>query len=87
MRRSLAFSIAIVLSCLGAATGAFFAGRAGGPNLVMAARAGSLAGSHSGAQAGSVAGQRAGYRVGYHAGYRYGYPAAYRQAFQRMLGR
>jgi hypothetical protein len=87
MRRSLALSIAIVLSCLAAATGAFFAGRAGGPNLVIAARAGSLAGSRSGAQAGSVAGQRAGYRIGYSAGYRRGYSAAYRLAFQRALGR
>jgi hypothetical protein len=87
MRGSLLVSLAMALVCLGAAAGAFLAGRSGGPDLAIAARAGSLAGARSGARAGSSAGRLAGYQAGYHAGYRHAYAPAYRLAYRQVLGR
>jgi len=85
MGRSLLYSLGIALSCLAAAAGGFLAGRAGGPDLSNAARAGNLAGNHAGATAGSRAGQVAGYRAGYRAGYHHAYAGAYRLAYRREL--
>lgn len=86
MSRSLLLSVATALVCLGAGTGAFFAGRAGGPNLTIVARAASSAGAQSGAQSGSNAGRTAGYRVGYSVGYHHAYGVNYRVAYRRALG-
>ena len=86
MSRSLLLSVATALTCLGAGTGAFYAGRAGGPNLTIVARAASTAGAQSGAQSGSNAGRKAGYRVGYPAGYHHAYGVNYRVAYRRGLG-
>lgn len=86
MSRSLLLSLATALTCLGAGTGAFFAGRAGGPNLTIVARAASTAGAQSGTQSGSAAGRRAGYAAGYGAGYHHVYGASYRVAYRRELG-
>lgn len=86
MRGSLLYSLATALSCLAAAAGGFFAGRAGGPNLTIAVRDGRLSGEHAGSAAGFSAGAHAGYRSGYSAGYRHAYGAAYRLAYQRELG-
>jgi hypothetical protein len=87
MTRALLASVATALTCLGAGVGAFLAGRSGGPNLVMVARAGSQAGQQSGARAGSSAGRLAGYRVGYGAGYHHAYPGAYHAAYKHAIGR
>ena len=86
MSRSLLLSLATALVCLGAGAAAFLAGRAGGPNLTIVARAASTAGAHSGAQSGSSAGRAAGYRVGYGAGYHRAYGTSYRVAYRRALG-
>jgi hypothetical protein len=86
MSRSLLLSVATALTCLGAGTGAFFAGRAGGPNLTIVARAASSAGAQSGAQSGANAGLTAGYRAGYSVGYHHAYGTNYRAAYRRALG-
>ena len=86
MSRALLVSVATALSCLGAGAGAFFAGRAGGPNLAMVARTASQLGAQSGARDGSGAGKLAGYRAGYSAGYHHAYPSAYRAAYRRARG-
>jgi hypothetical protein len=85
MSRSLLLSVATALTCLGAATGAFFAGRAGGPDLKIVARAAGVSGAQSGAQAGSNAGRTIGYHAGYSAGYHHAYSRAYRLAYSRAL--
>ena len=86
MSRSLLLSVATALTCLGVATGSSFAGREGGPNLTIVARAGSAAGVQSGIRSGSSAGSLAGYRAGYSAGYHRAYPLAYRSAYRRVVG-
>jgi hypothetical protein len=86
MTRSLLLTIALAVSCLGAATGGFLAGRSNGPDLSVVARAGTSSGARSGAQAGARAGRRAGYRVGYDDAYRPAYSRAYRAASKRALG-
>jgi hypothetical protein len=85
MSRSLLLSVATALICLGAGTGAFFAGRAGGPNLTIVARTASTAGAQSGAQSGSNAGRIAGYHTGYRVGYHSAYGASYRQTYRSVL--
>jgi hypothetical protein len=85
MTRALLLTIALAISCLGAAAGAFLASRASGPDLSIVSRAGSFDGARSGARAGSSAGQLAGYRAGYHAGYHHAYGRAYRLAYLRAL--
>ena len=87
MTRSLLLTIALAISCLGAATGAFLAGRASGPDLNIVARAGTSVGYRSGARAGASSGRRAGYQAGYRAGYEHAYARAYRTAYSRALGR
>jgi hypothetical protein len=86
MSRSLLLSVATALTCLAAGTGAFFAGRSGGPNLAFVTRAASQAGAQSGAHAGSKAGRLAGYRAGYSAGYHHAYSAAYHAAYHHAVG-
>lgn len=86
MSRSLVLSVATVLTCLGAGTGAFFAGRAGGPNLRIVAHTASTAGAQSGAQSGLSAGRSAGYRAGYGVGYHRAYGTTYRVAYRNALG-
>ncbi len=86
MPRSLLLTITLAVSCLGAGTGAFLAGRANGPDLGVVARAGGLAGARAGARAGYGAGRLAGYRAGYAAGYRHAYARAYRLAYQNAAG-
>lgn len=83
MRRSLLVSVAVALSCLGAGAGGFLAGRAGGPDLKLTVRAGSLAGARSGSQVGARAGDSDGYRAGYKAGSANAYWPAYRLAYRR----
>lgn len=87
MRRSLLCSLAIALSCPGVAVGGFLAGRAGGPDLAAAARAGALAGARAGAHVGSTKGRLAGYRAGYAAGYHHAYASAYALAYREALNR
>jgi hypothetical protein len=87
MTRALLLTVALALCCLGAATGAFLAGRSNGPNLSVLARAATSAGAHAGARRGAAAGRRAGYRAGYNAGYAHAYPKAYRAAYRHALSR
>lgn len=87
MWRSLLSSLAIILSCLAVAIGAFYAGRAGGPDLAIARHAGAVAGQLAGTDAGSSAGRHDGYGAGFLAGYRPAYAAAYRDAYRRVAGR
>lgn len=87
MRRSLLFSVAIVLSCLAAGTVGFYAGRYGGPDLAIVARTGSQAGAQSGSRVGAATGRRAGFRAGYRIGFQGIYGHAYQVAYQRALGR
>lgn len=87
MTRALVVSVITALSCLGAGTGAFFAGRAGGPNLATVKLHATYAGQQSGARDGSSAGRLAGYHAGYSAGYHHAYRSAYRVAYRRALNR
>lgn len=87
MSRSLVLSIVTALTCIGAGTGAFFAGRAGGPNLGIVARTASTAGAQSGAQSGASAGRIAGYHAGYTVGYLHAYGTSYRVAYRNAVGR
>ena len=84
MWRSLLSSLAIILSCLAVAVAAFYAGRAGGPDLAVARRAAAVTGQQQGTQAGANAGRHDGYRAGFLAGYRPAYAAAYRRAYGRV---
>jgi hypothetical protein len=83
--RSLLFSFAIVLVCLGAAVGAFLAGRGSGADLSLASRAGAVAGYQEGARAGMNSGRHDGYRAGYQAGYHKAYVTAYRHTYRQAL--
>ena len=85
MTRSLLLTIALAICCLGAAVGAFLAGRSSGPDLSVVARAGTVSGAHSGSRAGARSGQGAGFHAGYHAGYRHAYSGAYHVAYRRAL--
>lgn len=87
MTRSLVLTVALAVCCLGAATAAFMAGRANGPDLRLLARSATSSGVRLGARAGSAAGQRAGFRAGYTAGYKHAYPLAYRTAYLRAAHR
>lgn len=87
MSRALLVSVLTALSCLGAGVGAFFAGRAGGPDLATVRLQATYAGQQSGARDGSRAGRLAGYQAGYSAGYHHAYPVAYRIAYRHALNR
>jgi hypothetical protein len=84
MWRSLLSSLAIILSCLAVAVAAFYAGRAGGPDLAIARHAAAVAGQQQGTQTGARAGRHDGYRAGFLAGYRPAYAAAYRRAYRQV---
>lgn len=86
MSRALVLSVATALACLGAGAGAFLAGRNGGPDLALVARAAAHAGASSGRHSGSAAGFAAGYKVGYRGGYHHAYSAAYGPAYRRAVG-
>ena len=86
MTRSLLLTIALGLSCFGAATMAYLAGRDSGPDLTFVARAGTSSGLRSGVRAGLAAGHSAGFQAGYRAGFTLGYEPAYRAAYLRAAG-
>ena len=85
MTRSLVLTVVLALCCLGAATAAYMAGRASGPDLSIAARSGTWSGVRMGARAGSAAGRKAGFRTGYSAGYKHAYPLAFHTAYLRPV--
>lgn len=87
MTRSFLLTVALALTCLGAGTGAFIAGRSNGPDLSIVARAGNQAGARSGFRAGVGSGQEVGYRLGYRAGYKSAYERAYRTAYLHAVAR
>jgi hypothetical protein len=87
MTRSLLLTIALAITCLAAAAGAFLAGRSNAPDLSMLARAGTFAGARSGARSGAAAATQAGYRAGYQVGYERAYPGAYKTGYLTAVGR
>jgi hypothetical protein len=70
MTRSLLLTIALAITCLAAAAGAFLAGRSNAPE-------------RSGAAAATQAGYRAGYQVGYERAYPGAYKTGYLTAVGR----
>jgi hypothetical protein len=87
MTRSFLLTVALAITCLGAATGAFMAGRSNGPDLSIVAHAGNQAGARSGFRAGVGSGREAGFRLGYQAGYKSAYDRAYRTAYLHAAAR